>query len=62
MLLNNSTEPEEPHSSVVRSGDLEAIEPELNEHHEARNQPTNPVLRPKSTPQDATSNRITLDF
>ena len=61
MLFKNSTEPDEPHSSVVRSGDLEAIEPELIERHEAHNQPS-PVLRPKSTPQDATSNRITLDF
>ena len=61
MLFKNSTEPEEPLASVVPSADLEAIEPDLNKRHEARNQPS-PVLRLKTTPQDATSNRITLDF
>ena len=61
MLFKISTEPETPHSSVVRSADFEAIEPDLNDRHEARNQPS-PVLRLKTKPQDATSDRITLDF
>ena len=60
-LFKNITKPKGPHVSVVPSSDLEAIEPYLDKRHEARNRPS-PVLRPKATPQDATSNLITLDF
>ena len=64
MLFKNSTELEEPHASVIPSADLDAIEPDLDERHQARNSRNepSPVSSPKTTPQDATSNRKTLDF
>ena len=49
---------------LVPVANLETIEFDLNECHEARsirNQPS-PVIRSQTTPQDATLNRITLDF
>ena len=63
VLSKNINKPDEPHVSMVPSADLEAIEHDLNTRHEthsSRHRPS-PVLRPKTT-QDATSNRITLDF
>ena len=63
MLFKNSTEPEEPHASVIPSADLDGIEPDLDERHKARNSRNepSPVSRPKTILQDATSNRITTD-
>ena len=64
IVFKNEHHFEEPQASVVPVANLEAIEPALNERHKARcsrNQPS-PVLRSKTTSQDATSNRITLDF
>ena len=61
VLFKNISKPEEPHVSEIPSADLEAIKPDLDERNKARNQPS-PVLSPKTTSKDATSNRITLDF
>ena len=64
VVLKNEHHPDEPQASIVPVANFQAIEPDLYERHEARssrNQPS-PVLRSKTTSQDATSNRITLDF
>ena len=64
MLFKKLTEPEGPHVSVVTAADLEAIEPDLNERHEAcssRNKPS-PVLRQMTSTQNTTPDRITLNF
>ena len=60
MPFKNLPESERPHVTVVPSANLEAIEPDFNERHEASNQPS-VVLRLKTTIQDAPSNRIILD-
>ena len=64
VFVKNKHHSEEPQISIFPVAKLEAIEPDLNERHEARttqNQPS-PVLRSKITFQDAALYRITLDF
>ena len=63
-VFKNTQVPVEPTTSVVPSRSPNSVEQELNERHESRssrNRPS-PVLRPKTTTQDATSDRITFDF
>ena len=62
--VKNTQVPVEPTISVVSLTSPNTIEQELNERHESRssrNKPS-PVLRPKSSTQDATSDSITFDF
>ena len=64
VVLKNKQKPVEPITSVVQSTSPDPINQDLNERQKARtsgNQPS-PVLRPRTTPQDATSDRITFDF
>ena len=61
MLFTISTKSKELHSLVVCFVNLKEITLELIERQENRTQPSF-VLRPKTTPQNATSNRIALDF
>ena len=64
VILKNTQEPAEPKTSVVPSTSPNPIEQDLNERQEARSSRNraSPVLRPKNTTQDATSDRITFDF
>ena len=64
VILKNTQEPVELKTSVVPSTRPDPIEQELNERQEARSSLNrqSPVLRPKITTQDATSDRITFDF
>ena len=64
VVFKNKQVPVEPTTSVVSSPSPNSVEQELNERHESRssrNKPS-PVLCPKSSTQDATSDRITFDF
>ena len=64
VVFKNEHHTDEPQALIVPFAILEAIEPDLNERHEARSSrnPPSPVLRSKTMSHDATSNRITLDF
>ena len=64
VVFKNTQKPVEPITSVVPSTSPDPIQQDLNGRQEARssrNRPS-PVLRPKTTTQDATSDRITFDF
>ena len=55
----------EPHTPTVQSTDIEEIVPDISEHREAkisRSQPSFSLILSKPTFQDATSDRITLDY
>ena len=55
----------EPHTSTIQSTTIEKIVPDISEHREAkisRSQPSFAFILSKPTPQDATSDCITLDF
>ena len=64
VVFKNEHHSEKLKASIVPHANLEAVEPGLDERHDARitrNQPS-PVLRSNITSQDLMSNRITLDF